>query len=238
MRQSLRYLQCLIAAILAAGCQPNTQTIGRQVGTQLQQQIDSTFRENPGEIAVVKMTVVHDTGHKYEGLAEVAAYGGSVPLRLSVVADLHNAIYNISPSAWSRFEKGVYAQKLAPLTSDANFVYSNVAVDNATILSCFPSSLKKDKQEFAERLDTVVPVVRRGIYFIGTGCKAHECGSEQAAWAINTETGKGVAIIQTVDRMGGEEFSLYGTQIEQLPPPLLEWAIQSGMTDMNSAVVP
>lgn len=238
MRQLLRYLPCLVVASVVAACQPNTQTIGRQVGTQLQQQIDSTFREKPGEVEVATMTIVHDTGHKYEGLAEVAAYGGRVPLRLSVVADVHNAIYNISPSAWSRFEQGVYAQKLAPLTSDANFVYSNVAVDNATILSCFPSSLKKDRQEFAERLATVDPVVRRGIYFIGTGCKAHECGSEQAAWAINSTTGKGVAIIQTVDRMGSEEFSVYGAQIEQLPPPLLEWAIQSGMTDMNSAVIP
>ena len=238
MRQLLRYLPCLALAALVAACQPNTETIGRQVGTQLQQQIDSTFREKPGEVAVAKMTVVHDTGHKYEGLAEIAAYGGSVPLRLSIVADLHNAIYNISPSAWTRFEQGVYAQKLAPLTSDTHFVYSNVAIDNATILSCFPSSLEKDKKAFADRLDTVIPVVRRGIYFIGTGCKAHECGSEQAGWAIDSTTGRGVAIIQTADRMGGEEFSVYGTQIEQLPPPLLEWAIQSGMTDMNSVVIP
>jgi hypothetical protein len=106
-----------------------------------------------------------------------------------------------------------------------------------------PTSLKgANRADFVERLDVVVPIVFDGRYYFGTGCKAHECNSNEAAWVIDKTTGRGTAAVmkESLDAGGAsshEEFEIYGTTVDNLPPPLQTWANQKGMTQINATVV-
>jgi hypothetical protein len=98
-----------------------------------------------------------------------------------------------------------------------------------------PASLQAVKEDFATRLSVVFPIVETADgYYFGSGCAAHECGKNEAAWVINKATGKGAAIIMRY-RPGHETFELYGTSI---PAPLADWAVHEGMTEGNRLVVP
>ena len=78
------------------------------------------------------------------------------------------------------------------------------------------------------------PVQAIGNFWFGSGCKAHECGSEEAAWAIDRDEAKGYAVILTEGMHGRPTFSIYGGEPEQLPRTLLYWAVENGMNAFNS----
>jgi hypothetical protein len=98
-----------------------------------------------------------------------------------------------------------------------------------------PESLKTVKEDFATRLSVVHAIVEtEGGYYFGSGCAAHECGLNEAAWVINRTTGKSAAIIMRYVPANSamaahENFELYGT----IPTPLADWAVQHGMTEDN-----
>ncbi|MBR8458433.1 DUF4236 domain-containing protein [Burkholderia dolosa] len=84
-------------------------------------------------------------------------------------------------------------------------------------------------------------------FFIGEGCKAHQCSSEKAAFAIDESTGKG-ALMMMETRSGTPVFTTYGAtnlpidqtplagwkqqQIDELPSPA-----SSGQGDRTTAAV-
>jgi hypothetical protein len=99
-----------------------------------------------------------------------------------------------------------------------------------------PGALKAVKEDFATRLSAVSPIVEtEDGYYFGSGCAAHECGENEAAWVINKTTGKGAAIImRSIPAIPGgtaahENFELYGT----IPTPLMDWAVEHRMTEGN-----
>jgi hypothetical protein len=238
MKQSARLLLCVAIAVWATACQPDTQTLAKRIQGQLQQRINSTFRRAAGAIRVRGLTVTKEAAHEYRGVAEVSAFGGRVPLRLSIVAHRHAALYRASPAEWARFERAVHEREMAPLTGEAKPVSSDIAVRSDAILSCFPRALGTDRKKLADRLESAAPVTRDGPYFFGSGCQAHDCAGGQAAWAIDEATGTGVAIIETADSTGGAEFFVYGGRIAHLPAPLAAWGAKNGMTALNSVAIP
>jgi hypothetical protein len=113
-----------------------------------------------------------------------------------------------------------------------------------SIFELMPESLKAHKGDFAARLETIMPIEMHEGYYFGYGCKAHECGSNEAAWVINKATGESAAIIMRyVPAIPGgieahENFELYGVTLDELPKPLADWALQNGMTLGNTVEVP
>jgi hypothetical protein len=120
--------------------------------------------------------------------------------------------------------------------------YSDVAVNDARLFMLFPPSLKKEKRAFRERLAVVVPVVSGGGYWMGSGCKVHECGSEEAAWVIDQDNpSKTYAVILRTGEPSGESprptFWIYGSPLSQLPAPLLGWLRERGLKESSPVTV-
>jgi hypothetical protein len=112
--------------------------------------------------------------------------------------------------------------------------YSNCVLNGDTF-ALMPASLKAVKEDFATRLSVVSPIVEtEDGYYFGSGCAAHECRVNEAAWVINKTTGKSAAIIMryipaNAAMPAHENFELYGT----IPAPLEGWAVERGMTAGN-----
>jgi hypothetical protein len=101
-----------------------------------------------------------------------------------------------------------------------------------------PTSLRTAKADFSLRLGVIVPIDSDGRYYFGSGCKAHFCTADEAAWVIDKTTGKGEAVImEYVPEHSGmdahELFRLYGTTIDHQPPPLAAWSNERRMTEAN-----
>jgi hypothetical protein len=118
--------------------------------------------------------------------------------------------------------------------------YSDCVLESETF-DYMPASLKAAKEDFATRLSVVSPIVEtEDGYYFGSGCAAHECGVNEAAWVINKTTGKSAAIIMryrpTIPgaMTASETFELYGTiHSDGIPTPLADWAVEHGMTEGN-----
>lgn len=222
---------------LLNACGPSTEHVSATVAAQLQERINNEIPEKPGTVSVSKVVVVQESGHKYKGLATVLAYGTPLTLSLQISADRKNVIYDLSSADWAEFLKAAHQSKFKSIDGK----YSDVAVRDELIFTSFPATLAQDKAKFAERLQVVSPVQRDDNMVFGSGCEPHLCTFEAAAWIINTTTGRGSAIIETTSIPTGSEpmkhFAVYGENIEHLPPRLLEWAVDSGMTSLNSVLV-
>lgn len=225
-----RFLLLMICFLLTVGCQPNVEVIASKVQLLLQEKLDIAFGNH--DVRVENVVVVRETGNKYQGVANVTSYGASTNLKLAILADGTNIIYETTAVDWASFITFVNQKKVKAVEGK----YSDVAVNNETVFSCFPDSMRKDKAKFVERLSTVMPVELQSAFWFGNGCKAHECGSEEAAWAIDPDNAKGYAIILS-DGGAGPTFSIHGGKPEDLPPPLLSWALEKGMTRKNSVVI-
>jgi hypothetical protein len=220
----------IACCIVSAACQNDTANIGSKVSALLQQKLNNTFGSS--KVTVANVVVIHEHGHKYQGLTTISAYGSSSKVKLSILADGKNVIYNLLSPKWPSLVIAVNKQKVKVVKGE----YSDIAVNNKQVFSCFPNLLRKEKGAFAERLSTVVPVKEANGFWFGSGCKAHECGSEEAAWAINPKTAKGYAIILSTGK-AGKNFSIYDGEANHLPRPLLNWALERGMSDFNSVVI-
>jgi hypothetical protein len=229
---------CLIVlcACLLCACAPSSEQIEANVTKQLQQKISDRFGTGSG-VEVKSIVVVREDGNKYQGVADVAALGSHLPLKLAILADRKNVIYEASGTDWAAFVASVYQIRLKPLDGGL----SDVVADDKSILGVFPVALRKEQAKFSERLEVRFDIESIGPYWFGHGCKAHSCTFDGAAWAINRETGGAYAIIETTDYSGStltKHFDVYGGQIVDLPRPLLEWAVTDGMNPYNSAVIP
>ncbi|MDR5765010.1 hypothetical protein [Caballeronia sp. LZ028] len=222
-------LMCTWLAAALSGCQQSTDDIAKNVSSQLETRLS---RETPAgapapRIGAIK--VVQDSGTKYQGVVTVLAYGSSAEIPLDIVADRKNVIYRVQDSEWQRAIASLNRARFANVEGQ----YSNIASDDAAVWDSFPAELKQQKTEFSQRLQTVTPVKRAGSVLFGSGCKSHECGSNVAAWAVDTNTARGYAITM----VEGSTFHIYGGNPENLPRPLLDWAVESGMNTGNLVVM-
>jgi hypothetical protein len=87
---------------------------------------------------------------------------------------------------------------------------------------------RSDWKKFVDRLTVASAsgIYEKDGYFVGEGCKAHACASDNAAFAINAATGKGdIVFRETVDVSTGKSVSRVVTW-KDLPlesTPLADW---------------
>ncbi|MDR5796499.1 Ivy family c-type lysozyme inhibitor [Caballeronia sp. LZ008] len=75
--------------------------------------------------------------------------------------------------------------------------YPYDVVNDRRFRAAFQGVSRADWKKIADRLTVVneAGIQSKDGYLVGEGCKAHECNSEKAAFAINESTGKGVLIV-------------------------------------------
>ena len=78
--------------------------------------------------------------------------------------------------------------------------------------------LGDDFRKLSDRIDVATEIERSGTTIFGAGCMAHRCSIEEAAYAINVETGAAYAGI-----LSGNSLKVYGGPVGMLPPPLQSW---------------
>lgn len=104
----------------------------------------------------------------------------------------------------------------------------------------YPPILEGDFDFFSKRIGTTMPIEQKGKYLFGEGCLPHSCGSEAAAWALNTETGKMTVIIlhqlELDNKAPRSIFSIYLAEDEAMPAPLDAWARENGANESNMEV--
>jgi Protein of unknown function (DUF4236) len=113
--------------------------------------------------------------------------------------------------------------------------YPSDVVKNRRFRAAFNHVSRNEWKKITDRLavtDAAGIQLRDGYYF-GAGCKAHLCGSDIAAFAINEATGKGDVIYKdTVDNASGDAMA-NGFAWSDMPigsTPLADWAKSNNMT--------
>jgi outer membrane murein-binding lipoprotein Lpp len=225
----------LVAGMMLSGCHssPSIKQVATDTKTQLQGQLNQDFADKRATVQNVSM--VQTTAPKYEGEATIAAYNQTFTVPLIVTSDGKTTLVTADAQKLSNGFETALERDLAIL----NGKYSDHII-RSDIFEMMPASLKAAKADFAARLETVAPIESDGRYFFGSGCKAHECTKNEAAWVIDKITGKGAAVIMkdepaNLAMSAHLDFHLYGVIDGEFPHPLLEWAEQRGMTNMNVA---
>ena len=112
-------------------------------------------------------------------------------------------------------------------------------IGTQALLAFMPTSLTAAKADFTTRLEVVTPIESDGRFYFGSGCQAHECTMNEAAWVIDKVTGESAAVIMRyVPESDGieahETFQLFGTTTDSLTKPLAVWAEQREMTGSDT----
>ncbi|MGF6871437.1 hypothetical protein [Paraburkholderia sp. MM5477-R1] len=110
--------------------------------------------------------------------------------------------------------------------------YPSDVVNDKRFRSAFNGISRADWRKIVERLAVTnsTGIQSKDGYLVAQGCKEHECSSEQAAFAINETTGKGIVVVkQTLN--GSDTASIKAYQWSELPlhvTPLSSWAQENG----------
>jgi hypothetical protein len=233
-----RQFLAILAFTGISACQPTTQSIATQILPPLHHKLEETLGTNDPTLKINSIKVVQENGHRYGGVADISVYGSHQLLKISILADHDNVIYETSEADWNSFVAAANRKRFESLDGKL----SDVVLHDTSIWSVFPTRLQSDKDSFSERLEVVVPIEKRDSYWFGSGCKTHQCDTDQAAWLIDGETSHAYVIVKILEKLPNtdplEYFGIYGVSSKSdLPPALLAWAIDNGMTEANSAVV-
>lgn len=227
----LKYLTALFAALCLAACQQSTSDISAKAKAQLQQSIDQALQSTASTASVSSVVVVKEEGNKYLGEATVDAYGGSFKEKFVILADSKQVMLNVDEMTKNALVAQIIGQRLSTLDR----AYSD-AILEPRYFTMMPPELQKNRDAFAERLQTIVPIEKIGPYYFGSGIKARSGGSDEAAWAINSTNGQGFAVVMITGKFG-VSYSVYGAEPLKLPKPLLDWAVENGMNRSNYAYI-
>lgn len=221
-----------MVALLGCDRTPSIDNVAAGARAQLQNQVQRDF--SAYRLTVQKIDVVALGTPKYSGIATIALRSATFTVPLEITSDGKTTIV----SADDRTIAMSMASAIQAQLSVLNGKYSDYVVAPA-VFGFFPDSLKSQKAEFVERLSVVTPVVSDRDFYFGSGCMAHECGSNEAAWVIEKDTGAAAAIVMKELPNGPGEtsfhltFHIYGTTAATLPEALAEWAADHGMTTTN-----
>ncbi|WP_233176713.1 DUF4236 domain-containing protein [Ralstonia sp. ASV6] len=120
--------------------------------------------------------------------------------------------------------------------------YPSAVVNDRRFRAAFKGIARGDWAKITERLAVTdaAGIQSKDGYLVGTGCMAHACNSERAAFAISEATGKGdFVLIETPGASSDAVVKTYqwpGLPIEKTP--LMDWARQSGVNIGTQATVP
>ncbi len=233
----MRIAVVAISVILLSGCHqpPDIDNVAADAKAEFQRQLNQGYADK--QATVQKVSVVQITAPKYEGEATVAAFNSTFTVPLVVTSDGKTTLVTTDEQKLTTGFELALQHDLATLKGK----YSDYILSPA-MFDLMPASLKAVKTDFSARLNVVSPIDSDDRYYFGSGCAPHECGMNEAAWAIDKMTGKGAAVIvkyipDSPGMASHENFQLYGATVETLPPPLAAWADQQGMTNMNEVPV-
>lgn len=110
--------------------------------------------------------------------------------------------------------------------------YPSDVVNDRRFLSAFNGISRTEWKKIAERLAVTnsAGIQSQDGYMVAQGCKEHACNSDQAAFAINVATGKGVIVVKETSGSSDNSF----TRAYQWPDqpvsgtPLASWAQENG----------
>ncbi|WP_368518128.1 hypothetical protein [Rhizobium sp.] len=241
-----------VLCILLTGCDrqqdksapaaSNTQSLASAAGelsrakeqaiSDLQRQLNAQF--GSGKVKVSELTLIRTDVNRYEGRAEVATGGAKAFVPLKVVADGSTALVDVD------------ASRLAMLldSSKTNQISSIVGQYSSTVLkqpyvSFLPVYALRKNYGFATRLQVETPIRRTEGFYFGEGCAPHACGADAAAWQIS-EDGKSSDVVVLKWEKANEvmeahaTYYVFGSSPEDLSGPLKKWAVENGMSNMNS----
>lgn len=219
---------------LLCACSPSTSEVGKRAQVELQKKLDASSDFEKDHLVVERLVAVHKSGANFLADATINAHGKDVHLPLTITADRNNVIIGYAASDWGHFGNEVRLSRGALFAQS----YSDVVLKTGIFKDFMPRLLRPDLTSFKHNLETVVPVDVRDGYWFGTGCRAHECGSDEAAWAVSEDTGVGYAVIMNSDGKGDKDFKVYidSGDLDGVPAPLQAWALQNGATPVNTVV--
>jgi hypothetical protein len=104
--------------------------------------------------------------------------------------------------------------------------YAYDVIEMPPIRSKLASLLDKESlKDFKARLQVAGPVEHQGEWLVGEGLAPHSGGSDEAAFAINTNSGAIFGVMMT----NGDHFRSFGVDAPaKLPSPLLAWYRERG----------
>lgn len=110
--------------------------------------------------------------------------------------------------------------------------YPSDVVNDKRFRSAFNGISRTEWRKISERLAVTnsAGMQLQGGYMVAQGCKEHACNSDQAAFAINVATGKGVIIVKEISSSSGNA-STRSYQWPDLPlsaTPLASWVQENG----------
>jgi hypothetical protein len=178
------------SVIMLVGCRlsPNIDKVAADTKAQFQRQLNQDYGDK--HAAVQKVSVVRTTGPKYEGEATIEVYNSTFTVPLTVTSDGNTTLVTEDGQKLAAEFELALQRDLSSLAGK----YSDYVITPA-IFDFMPASLKAAKADFTARLNVVGPIDSDDRYYFGTGCAPHECGMNEAAWAIDKMTGKGTAVI-------------------------------------------
>lgn len=112
-----KLLIAMLAASLTA-CGPSVDTLSVQVRGLLQKKLDEPEMAE-FHLKVDRVTLIHEDGHKYEGIATIEMDGTTHDVPVHVVADGDNMMYQTDSGAFLFAAQAKIKKALAELTPDA-----------------------------------------------------------------------------------------------------------------------
>jgi hypothetical protein len=246
-----------VAASLAillglAACKPapTIAEIDAAAKATLQQELDAGFAGR--KLSVETITLVHGQRAHYVGTATIGAGTFAFTTPVQVTFDKTGTRVDLNQASLAARLKQDLAGRIAGLDGK----YADFVLDPG-LIALFPDALVGNKDalaQFGGRLQTVVPIVRSGEVYFGSGCATSDCGQfgNMAAWTIDANSGAAIAVVMITTQVApapnappagpgplpvSTSFEIYGAAADALPPPLAQWASINGMTAQNAVVV-
>ena len=97
------------------------------------------------------------------------------------------------------------------------------ALEDQVLKSKLQALLKENYRRFYERLGEGKPIELQGSVIVGSGCMQQMCTQEEAAFAVNVDTGQTHALI-----LSKSTISIYGGTPTALPVGLRNWLVARG----------
>lgn len=199
------------------------------------------------DIKLVELSLVNSDGSKFDGSAKISVSDKMVNAPFKVYADPQNVVldfgFNEIDGALQEKENETQIKKseeLAKFSSLIESLGSGVYSDKifkSDFRRIYPKSLASKISRFKANMDTIVPIEVNGDGYLGSGCRAHECGSHEAAWHVSKDGSRMIVIIMDRNKNFPDlvSYEIYGSSYKNLPQSLLEWGGNAGMTEFNSA---
>lgn len=162
-----------------------------------------------------------DAGANIVGVREISM-GDSIAMVSAVRSAVEKQASAAAPTKGSEPAPAVPASGFAALVG----VHPAEAVTDAALGLALQNALGDRFSDFEDRLQVSSEVQRDGDFVHGSGCMPKLCTEEEAAFAIDVNTGAVTAAI-----LSGGQIQTFGATTKTLPAPLRAWFLENGGQD-------